>query len=208
MKITYYGHSCFCLTTAAGVRIVLDPFAEIGYEMPTVSADIVAVSHTHFDHNAVFRVENCHTVVREMPYRGDGLKITAIPAFHDERYGRKRGGNLIHVVEADGEVVCHLGDLGERMNDARIRLLRDLDVLLIPVGGTYTLDAVGAADLVRKLRPKYVIPMHYLTDSCTLEIEPVDDFVKLFDNVCISDDSEAEIRSLSHFITVLKRKEV
>lgn len=85
-----------------------------------------------------------------MPYRGDGLKITAIPSFHDERYGRKRGGNLIHVVEADGEVVCHLGDLGERWNDARIRLLRDLDVLLIPVGGTYTLDAVGAADLVRQ----------------------------------------------------------
>lgn len=212
MKITYYGHSCFCLTTDAGVRILFDPFTEVGYEMPTVSAEIAAISHTHFDHDALFRVENCRTVVRERSYCGDGVRITSIPTFHDEQNGSKRGENFAHVVEADGTVICHMGDFGERIADEtilgeRLDRLRGVDVLLIPVGGTYTLDADSAARLVRKLQPKHVIPMHYRSKACTLDIAPVDGFLKHFTDVVILNESEAEIRSLSHFITVFNRKE-
>lgn len=141
MKLSYYGHSCFCLETKAGVRIVFDPFTRVGYEMPEIAADIAVVSHRHFDHDALFKLKNCRVTVEEGSYEGRGVSIVSIPSFHDDAAGKIRGTNLIHRVTADGFTVCHLGDLGEEPDDARAELIAGADVLLIPVGGTYTIAA-------------------------------------------------------------------
>ena len=199
MKLSYYGHSCFCLETKAGVRIVFDPFTRVGYEMPEIAADIAVVSHRHFDHDALFKLKNCRVTVEEGSYEGRGVSIVSIPSFHDDAAGKIRGTNLIHRVTADGFTVCHLGDLGEEPDDARAEL--------IPVGGTYTIDAPAAVRLISRLKPKHAVPMHYACRGCALDIAAADDFIKAFDDVSYEKRGEAQVGRLTSFVTVFDRKE-
>ena len=180
MKIKYIGHSCFLLETNAGTRILIDPFDGIGRPMPAVRAEYICCTHGHFDHNYVAGVQGCRAVVSTAGEHTCGdAKIVGIPSFHDDVCGRKRGSNIIYRVEADGAAVCHMGDIGQEPTGALLAAIGTPDVLLIPVGGTYTVDAAGALEYVRAIRPKIVVPMHYKTADCTLDIAPVGGFTAL-----------------------------
>lgn len=180
MKIRWLGHSCYLITTADGVRILTDPFDEgVGYALPGVEADIVTVSHEHHDHNNVGIVHGQPVVVRK---RGQqvikGVEITGTATFHDEQHGQKRGENTLFKITADGISILHCGDLGHLLTEDQIAQVAPVDVLLIPVGGFYTIDSAQAAEIVRRLQPAVTIPMHYKTPATGFPITTVDPFLQ------------------------------
>lgn len=200
MKIRYLGHSCFQLTESTGTSIVTDPYGDVGFDLPRVNADVVTVSHSHYDHNNVGAVGGKPIVLnKEGNYEIGGVRITAIKCFHDDEYGAKRGDNLIFKFRMDGIEVCHLGDMGEECSSSLLEALLPAHVLLIPVGGTYTINAEQAKEYVDRIMPSVVIPMHYKTKGLEIDIEKVDEFTDLFDNdnmeeieVIESEESELE----------------
>ncbi len=196
MIIEYLGHSCFKLTESTGTSIVCDPYSEeiVGYEMPKVEADVVTVSHHHSDHDLIENVGGKPVVIdKENNCDFDGVEINSIKSFHDASRGKKRGENLIFKFRMDGIDICHLGDLGEKCSSDLIETLLPVNVLLIPVGGTYTIDAEMAKEYVDRIMPDIVIPMHYRTKDCKLDIDKVDEFLNLFDEDAIE---EAEGNSI------------
>lgn len=155
MKLTWLGHACFLLESPAG-RLVIDPYAPgsvPGLENIAVQADRVLCSHDHFDHNAVDSVS--------LTGRQDGWQITALPTVHDHHGGSRRGANTVHIFRSEGKTVVHLGDLGCLPEQDVLDAIREPDVLLIPVGGHYTMTPAEAAQLVRTVQPKLTVPMHY-----------------------------------------------
>ena len=190
MIIEYLGHSCFKLTESTGTSIVCDPYSEelVGYDMPEVAADVVTVSHHHHDHDNIQKVGGTPAIIdREDNCDFDGVEINSIKSFHDASRGKKRGENMIFKFRMDGIDVCHLGDLGEQCSSDLIETLLPVNVLLIPVGGTYTVDAEMAKEYVDRIMPDIVIPMHYRTKDCKLDIDKVDEFLKLFDEDAIEE---------------------
>ena len=183
MKIEYLGHSSFKLTESTGTSVVCDPYDDsVGFDMGRVHADAVTVSHGHFDHNNIKAVEGNPIVLdKECSYDLPGVEIDAIKSFHDRQRGKQRGENLIFKFRMDGIDVCHLGDLGEDCSSELIDLLLPVNVLLIPVGGTYTITAEMAKEYVDRIMPDIVIPMHYKSKDCKLDIDRVDEFTSLFD---------------------------
>lgn len=178
MKIRWIGHSAFYIETSQGFRIRTDPYDKsIGLPLSKLSADVVTVSHGHFDHNAVSTVPGKpqvlqgagDTVIGSATFRG-------VPAFHDETRGSERGANTIFVISADGVTLAHMGDLGHPLTDEQVDEMGGVDVLCVPVGGTYTIDAKGADDLIRRLRPSIAIPMHYKIPGLTVNLGRVDPF--------------------------------
>lgn len=190
MKIKYLGHSCFLLTESTGTAVVCDPYGEeIGYKMPQVYADAVTVSHHHYDHDNVAAVSGNPVVLdKEQGYELPGVEINAIKSFHDNCFGKERGENVIFKFRMDGMDICHLGDLGEECTPELIESLLPVNVLLIPVGGNYTIDAAMAKEYVDRIMPDVVIPMHYRTKGCNVDIEKEDEFVSLMED----DNIEAE----------------
>lgn len=170
MEITYLGHSAFKIKTKSGT-LVTDPYGKmVGFSMPSVSADVVTISHRgHGDHDEERAVSG--TARRKSPfvieepgeYEVEGISVFGYGTFHDSVEGAERGGNTIYVVQAEDLRILHLGDLGHMLSDSLIDELNGVDVLMIPVGGEYTIDASQAAELVGKIDPTYVIPMHYKT---------------------------------------------
>lgn len=163
MDITYLGHSSFKLR-GKHVTVVTDPFGSmVGLPFPKhASADIVTISHDHEDHNAVGVVEgNPFVVAGPGEYEIKGVGIVGIGVFHDETGGTKRGKNTMYRIELDGMSVVHLGDLGHELSSIQVDSLDGVDILFVPVGGIYTIDAAGAAKLVSEVEPSMVIPMHY-----------------------------------------------
>ena len=181
MKIKYLGHSSFLLTESTGTAIVCDPYDEkVGFKMPKVRADAVTVSHHHFDHDAVKNVEGNPVILdKEQGYELPGVVINAVKSFHDDVGGNKRGENVIFKFRMDGLDVCHLGDLGEECSPELIEAILPVNVLLIPVGGNYTIDAVMAKEYVDRIMPDVVIPMHYRVKGCEVDIDKVDEFISL-----------------------------
>lgn len=162
MKITYLGHASFLLETAAGTRIVTDPYAQDILPHPVERADVVTTSHEHGDHCDLAEVKGDYVLVNTTDGRTvKDVKITCVPCWHDEVQGQKRGHNRAYIFEADGLKVVHLGDLGEAPTPALIAACAGADVILIPVGGTYTLTGEEAAAAVKALQPKLAVPMHY-----------------------------------------------
>ena len=199
MKIKYLGHSCFVLTESTGTCVVTDPYDEkIGYEMPEVTADAVTVSHKHYDHDNVKKVLGNPVVLDfETNLELDGVEINSIKSFHDGARGKKRGENVIFKYRMDGIDVCHLGDLGEACSADLIEMILPVNVLFIPVGGKYTIDAQMAKEYVERSMPDVVIPMHYRTKSLKInDIDKVDEFLDLFDDeyteIEVSENSEIE----------------
>lgn len=182
MKIQWIGHSSFAITLENGKIIMTDPFGEeVGYPAPSMAADIVTVSHQHFDHNAVKRVPGKPKVFDTVGrHELDGVTVTGIPSYHDEAGGSKRGSNIISVIEAEGLRLCHLGDLGHVLEPAQVEKIGSPDVLLAPVGGFYTIGPDEAARVVDQLKPKYVVPMHYKTKYLDFPIETPDKFLSNF----------------------------
>lgn len=195
MKIEYLGHSCFKLTNSAGISVVCDPYSdEIGYKMPKVEADAVTVSHRHFDHDCVRNVSNNPAVFdKEGVFDIHGVKIDSIKSFHDDAQGKKRGENLIFRFKMDDITVCHLGDLGENCSSRLIEKISAVNVLLIPVGGNYTIDAKTAREYVEKIKPQIVIPMHYSTADSKIDIDKIDRFLKFFNSDCISEINKSSL---------------
>lgn len=187
MKIKWLGHACFLIEGEQG-RLITDPYDEsIPYRPPDFSVDVVTVSHDHFDHNAVGRVKGSPAVVRgEGVHSASGIRFQGIASFHDESGGTKRGANTIFAFEIEGIRMAHLGDLGETLSEEQAAALSDVEVLLIPVGGYYTIGANEAATLVNRLPGlRVVIPMHYKTDRLgdDFPIAPVENFARRVQNV-------------------------
>ncbi len=177
MKIEYLGHSSFCLIGESGLRIVTDPYGEIGYSMPRVSADVALLSHGHYDHSNTAALSGDPVIIRSAgEFCVSDARICAYPSFHDAFGGRKRGSNLVFTVELDGLTVCHLGDIGEPCREELLSRLGNIDVLFVPVGGNYTIDGTGAMEYIRRIRPAVAIPMHFKTPDLNIDIAPLSDF--------------------------------
>ncbi len=184
MQIRWFGHACF-LCEGSGVRLLTDPFSkEVGYPFPRAEVDLVTVSHDHYDHNAVEELPGRPAVIREPGRHAvKGIQVEGFPVFHDEVKGAKRGKNLIFVWEMDGVRVCHLGDLGHLLEPDTVAALGKIDILMVPVGGIFTIDADGARKVVEQLAPRVVIPMHYKTPALTFELASGEDFTRSFEQV-------------------------
>ena len=195
MKIRYLGHSSFQLIESTGTTIVTDPYSSsLGSEMPAVTADAVTVSHHHYDHDAAARAGGKPLVIdKEGSYELDGVDINSIRSFHDPEGGRLRGENIIFKFSMDGIEVCHLGDIGEECSTELIEALLPVDVLLIPVGGTYTIDAEQAKEYVDRIMPDIVIPMHYREKGKKLDVDRVEEFTDLFDEEEVDFEGGSEI---------------
>ena len=167
MKIRWFGHACFLFESEDGTRIITDPFdGSVGYKVPTIEADIVTVSHDHYDHNYVEGVQGDPKIVKSPgECTISGISIKGVSAFHDEVKGEKRGPIIIYIFDIDGVKICHAGDLGHLLSKTQLEEIGEVDVLLLPVGGTFTLDAHGANAAVKQLSPKLIIPMHFKTPA-------------------------------------------
>ena len=200
MKRTWLGHSTFYLTNDAGGRLVTDPVDERSLpDLKHVDADVITVSHRHHDHCAVERVGGT-PVIKEScaPETLSGFSIRGFSTFHDEVKGAKRGPNTIFLIEADGQRIAHCGDLGHMPDDAAIEALRGCDVLLIPVGGVFTVDGKTAWAITKRIAPKTVVPMHFASDDLSFRLEPVDRFLA----AAKADPAPIEIAVLTRNLTV------
>lgn len=194
MKIRWFGHSFF-LVTSGDKKIVFDPFdATVGYSLPQVEANLVIVSHDHFDHNNVSLIKGHPEVIKEPGvYEKNGIKIEVFSTFHDEVGGKKRGKNNVSRLELEGMSLIHSGDLGMIPSDEELSSWKPVDILLLPVGGVFTIDAREAQKLVSKLFPRIVIPMHYRTKYTQMEISTVEPFLRGFKEAKKLNSSEIEI---------------
>ena len=194
MKIRYLGHSCFLLTESTGTRILTDPYGDVGFKMPRVEADVVSVSHGHYDHNNVKALGGNPVVLdKEGQYEVGGVEIIAVKSYHDNANGEERGENLIFKFRLDGIEVCHLGDLGEECSSSLIEMLLPVHVLLIPVGGKYTIDSEQAKEYVDRIMPSIVIPMHYKSKGLSLDIDKPDAFLSEFEEEDVEETGASEI---------------
>ena len=185
MKIEYLGHACFAFTNAQGVKIVTDPYTGVGYELPKdLRADILTVSHSHFDHNYTAGVKGVQAIF-DTPKTENalGVTITGIASYHDEEQGALRGNNIVFIIQTDGLRICHLGDLGERYSLSLAQKIGEVDILLVPVGGRYTIDGAQAKEFVEKLAPKLAIPMHYRPHDGTIDITDASHFLNGYSEV-------------------------
>jgi len=184
MDITYLGHSSFKIKTK-NATVITDPFdpTSTGLKYSGVEGDIVTISHDHKDHNAADKVSGVKkTFEGPGEYEMMGVSMIGYPSFHDAKKGEDRGKNTIFVFEADGLKIAHLGDLGHTLSDDLINEMGSVDILMIPVGGVYTIGAKEAVELVGKIDPYFIIPMHYsvpgLNQATFSGLEPVEAFVK------------------------------
>jgi len=179
VEITWLGHACFRIKGRQST-VVTDPFSpKLGYSLGKLKADIVTVSHQHEGHSYVQGIDgNPRPVLGPGEYEIGGVLILGVSTFHDEVLGEKRGKNTVYVMEVDEIAVCHLGDLGHVLTTEQVEELGDVDMLLLPVGGVSTINAPTAAEVVRQLEPKVVVPMHYKTAALKWELEPADRFLK------------------------------
>ena len=180
MRVKYFGHACFLLADEQ-FSLIIDPFEGIGLELDYPRADFCVCSHSHFDHCAVHKVIVNEEITEENIHLHPQIKF--IESFHDEVNGAKRGNNHIIIVEIGGYRVCHMGDLGEPFNSRLIDEIGSVDLLLIPIGGNYTIDSKTAYQYLSALGVKAVIPMHYKTPSNTVDIASKEEFLSYFDKI-------------------------
>jgi L-ascorbate metabolism protein UlaG (beta-lactamase superfamily) len=196
-KLTWMGQSGFVLETAAGTRVVMDPIPKgLGYDLPPgLKADVVTISHEHSDHNNVALLVNKPRVIRGLTADKKGwtkvdekvkeVAIRSVGVYHDDKRGAERGLNTVFIFEVGGLRIAHLGDLGHLLTDEQLAAIGSVDVVLVPVGGVFTIDAYQATRVVDQLHPRLIIiPMHYRTPPLTIkELQPVDEFLERKANV-------------------------
>lgn len=190
MKIKWLGHSSFVLTESTGTSVLTDPYDPkvVGYDYAPPNVDVVTVSHGHADHNHVGNVKYKEKFDEPGKYEHGGIHIVGVPSFHDDSEGAQRGKNVIFKFRMDGVNVCHMGDIGEPCSPELVERLLPVNVLMIPVGGTYTIDAEAAKEYVERLMPEIVIPMHYKLKHCELDIDKAEPFIRMFDDECVEED--------------------
>ncbi len=179
MDISWLGHSCFRIRGSHTI-VITDPYPpSVGYSLGKPTAHIVTVSHQHSGHSYVQGIGGePKLVIKPGEYEISGVLIIGIATFHDADRGEKKGKNIVYLMEVDEILICHLGDLGHVLTTEQVEEIGNVDVLLLPVGGVSTIDAPMAAQVVRQLEPKAVIPMHYKTPALSRELEPVERFIK------------------------------
>ena len=185
MKITWLGHSCFIFEDSKGRKLLTDPFdTTLGYETYKGSADVITISHQHFDHNYSKEIKGDYKILDKIGmFCIHDIPISGIPSFHDKNKGAKRGDNIIFTFKIDEYILCHLGDLGHTLSDDDIDAIGNVDILFIPVGGNYTIDAREAFEVTKKINPKIVIPMHYKTSLVSFPLAGVEKFLMYMKNV-------------------------
>lgn len=198
MKLKWLGHSCFLITSETGLKIITDPYTpggDLKYSPVTEAADIVIVSHDHFDHNNVSMISGKPEVVTGVGVKDvRGIQFKDVATYHDESQGEQRGTNTVFCFSVDGIKLCHLGDLGHTLSREQAAEVGGVDVLLVPVGGFYTIDASVASQVCDSLKPRVIIPMHFKTPKCDFPIVTEEDFLKGKGNVRKLDSSEVEFR--------------
>jgi len=190
MKIKWYGHAAFLITSDQGVKVIMDPYesgaygGQLTYGKIQDHADIVLTSHDHADHNDVKSLPGSPEVVKGSGSKTvKGISIKGVPTYHDPSKGSERGANVIFSFVVDDIRVCHLGDLGHVLSDQEVAEIGPVDLLMIPVGGYYTIGPKEATRVAEQIRPKVLIPMHFKTPKCGFPIAPADDFLKGKSNV-------------------------
>ena len=178
MDISWLGHSCFRIKGSHAI-VITDPYSpNLGYSLGKPTACIVTVSHQHPGHSYVQGIGGePRLVIRPGEYEISGVLIIGIATFHDADRGKQRGKNTVYIMEVDEVSVCHLGDLGHVLTAGQVEEIGNVDVLLLPVGGVSTINAPMAAEVVRQLEPKVIVPMHYKTSALNRELEPVERFL-------------------------------
>jgi len=184
MLISHIGHACFKIQDKSGpdgITVVTDPFdKQIGLKAPNFEANIITVSHDHYDHNNTKALRgNPYIINSAGEYDTEGVMIEGIESYHDNDKGEKRGINVIYRIEIDNIAIVHLGDLGHVLNDKQLEKIVGTDILFVPVGGKYTLDAKKAVEVIAQIEPRIVIPMHYKTKDLKInDIDSVENFIK------------------------------
>lgn len=197
VEIIWRGHSCFELRSSQA-SVVIDPYLQVpGYGLLDLEADLVLVSHEHDDHNARNRVR--------LTGRVPAVEVEVIDTFHDPQGGKLRGPNKIHIVTLAGKRIGHLGDLGHELSQAELARLQNLDVILIPVGGHYTIDAGQAAALVKAVNPAIIVPMHYREGTAGWDVTSgVQPFLDHFEQVTFHDRASFVVDETEPGVLVLK----
>ena len=185
MQIIWHGQACFQIITQKGknsqVNIVIDPFDETtGLRVPALEADILLISHSHHDHNNIKAVKGSPFLIAGPgEYEIKEVFIQGISAFHDSLLGRERGLNTIYTIETEGMRLCHLGDLGQKeLIPEQIEKISEVDILMIPIGGVYTISAKEAMKVMSQIEPKITIPMHYQIPKLKIKLDGLDKFLK------------------------------
>ena len=185
MQIIWHGQSCFQIIASRGknnqVSIIIDPFSEeTGLRVPKLEADILLISHEHPDHNNLKAVSGSPFLIKGPgEYEIKEVYIQAIPAFHNNSQGKQKGENTIYTIEAEEMKLCHLGDLGQKeLTSEQLESIGDVDILMIPVGGIYTISAKEAMKIMSQIEPKIIIPMHYQLPKLKIKLEGLDKFLK------------------------------
>ena len=195
MKIKFLGHSCF-LIEIGGLKVMTDPYDKsVPYEFPDgEEVDVVTISHDHFDHSAYNRVKVKREVLKDPTDKDiEGVKFKSKSFFHDDEMGKRRGKNALFLIEGEGIRILHCGDLGHVPNEKDLEEFKNVDILLLPVGGYFTIDSKKGEELIKMLNPKIVIPMHYKAKNLDFPIAKVDEFLKNKENVHRLNSLELEI---------------
>ena len=179
MEITWHGQSCFSVKAKEGL-LVVDPHGKTGLSEPNLKADMVLVTHDHDDHNnlkAIKGINGRDPFVISGPgeYEFGNIVVVGVSSYHND----KKEPNVIYVFKAEGISICHLGDLGQKsLTDQQLEALNGVDILMIPVGGKYTINAKEALDVISQIEPKIVIPMHYKIPKLNIDIDDISEFAK------------------------------
>jgi len=196
LQIRWHGHACFEITN--DLTLVTDPHdgKSIGIPAPNVQGDIILVSHDHFDHSSGVKIvekEGSKIITDGRKRTISNIEINGVDSFHDENFGSKRGSNVIYKFIMDGIKFCHLGDLGHELDDAAVQKIGSIDILFIPIGGNFTIDDKNAWNIINKIKPKIIIPMHYKIGGLSLSIAGLDPFLEQSKHKVIHVGNEIDI---------------
>ncbi len=215
ITIEYFGQSSFGISDSEGMKIVTDPYDPIvGYTFPSISTQILTVSHDHFDHNYVDALKGYKQLIKADTgsFTNEDIKIEGFSSWHDDAAGSLRGPNTIYTYQINKIKVCHLGDLGHDLSKELIKNIGEVDVLMIPVGGFFTINSAEAIKVISNINPKVVIPMHYGTDASRPVFEdylaPVDEFTSKIQAEGWEVESIDNLTLTKHMLNTLKSKKV
>ncbi|MEG0774600.1 MBL fold metallo-hydrolase [Clostridium sp.] len=215
ITIEYFGHSSFGISNKDGMQIVTDPYDPmLGYKFPSISTNLLTVSHDHFDHNNVAAVESYEELINTTTgsFKVDDIKVKGISTYHDGEQGASRGTNTIYTYEINNIKVCHLGDLGHQLSKEQINSIGKVDVLMIPVGGFFTIESEDVISAINSLDPKVVIPMHYVTETSWPVFEdyiaPVSDFTSRINSEGWTVNEVDNLTVTKQMLNTMKTKQV